>query len=113
MANIGYIVVRVDVIGADVPILIRLLDLNDKKQVIDYLNSRVEHNRQRCFILITYEHRHTFITLNPHEFYFTRFELKRSHFHFLHPPSDKLFNLLRRAYPDVTANLVKQMSYEI
>lgn len=58
---------------------------------------------------VTYKNGHTFITWNPNEVYFMRHELQSLNLHFLHPSTEKLFNLPKRGYPDATSESVKQI----
>lgn len=62
---------------------------------------------------ITYRHGHIFITWIANEIFFKRSELWTLLIHCLQPNTNKLFNLLRRAYPNSTISSVKKVFPEI
>lgn len=105
--------VNVDVVDADILLMVGLRDLKQDGLLINYSKKRIKDTKHGCHIPITYKSGHILLTWNLHEACFTRQELLHSNLHFLHLTAEKLINLLRRAYPASTDEMDKDIPKQI
>ena len=95
-----YLQFFVDVVDADIPLLLGL-DLLDKHMLVaDNTVNLLISKVGRWTVPIVRAHGHMFVKWDVHEVLYTRTELERLHLHFFHPSKQKLLNLLKRGTPD-------------
>lgn len=90
----------IDVVDADVPLLIGLELLDKHELVVDNVDNLLVSKLGGWTIPIFRTHGHLFIKWDAKEVMYTWTELERLHLHFFHPSAQKLLNLLKRGTPD-------------
>ena len=93
----SYIAFDVDVISADVPLLLGLDTLDREQLVADNVDNVLDSRRHGWKLPLTRKNGHMYLAWEPCSTLFTRAELRRMHLHFFHPSARKLFNILKRA----------------
>lgn len=96
----SFLPLSVDVVHADIPLLVGLDILDRECRVPDNVDNFEISRRDNCRILITRKHGHMFIVWDAAAVRFSKAELQKLHIHFFHPNVQKLYNLLKRARPD-------------
>lgn len=96
----GYLPIVADIVDADIPLLIGL-DFLDREQLLaDNISNKLISRHDNWEIPIIRRNGHLFVTWNLKTILFTKSELFKLHRNFFHPSSKKLFNVLKRAFPD-------------
>lgn len=104
----SFLPIFVDVVDADVPLLIGLDILDQEKLVPDNVENVLLSKDRGWKLPITRFQGHMFLKWEPKRTLFTRAELHRLHLHFFHPNARKLYNLIKRVRPeDVSPATVK------
>lgn len=111
--NNGFFIIKVDVIDADIRLLLSLRDVKNEELLLNYLGNELEHRSYNCTIPITYKNEHSLISRDYHDIFCTCSKIRHYHLQFLHFTADKLFQLLQRAYPQDVDESVKQLRHEI
>lgn len=110
----SYIPIYADIMETDVPLFIGLQDLKQNGLLLIYLEDVLIHcpkKKTRC--PVSYKNGHVFIEWYYTKVYFTRAELMRLHLLLLHPSTDKLFQLLKRAQPEKVDESIHRMLHQI
>jgi len=91
---------NVDVVNADIPFLIGL-DFSDKHKIVaDNVDNILRSKIYGWEMPIRRIHGHLLLTWDIKTILFTGTELEKLHKQFFHPSSGKLYNLLKRAFPN-------------
>ncbi|CDF36991.1 unnamed protein product [Chondrus crispus] len=97
----GYFVpLSVDVVSADIPLLIALDTLDSHKLLADNVKNSLVCTTIGSSMPIRRDHGHLFVKWHTPEALFTTSELRRLHLHFFHPQAQRLYRMLRRARPE-------------
>lgn len=86
----------VDIIKIDLPFLIGLNYLEKNELLLKYLDDKLEQRPFNQSYPVEYKQGHLFLECDLTNVFFTLAELQRMHLRFLHPTTDKLFQLLKR-----------------
>ena len=110
----SFIHFNIDVVQEDVPMLIGLDILDREKLVADNVSNVLSSKRFGWELPITRKDGHLFLTWDYSTVLYTKSELKKLHYHFFHPTSQKLFDLISRAKLEhatpETRSLLQQIS---
>ena len=90
-----FLPVPIDVVDATVPLILGLDLLTREQLLVDYLQMRIKRATDGKSVPIVRKLGHCFLEWDEHQMFFTRSELQRLHYHFMHPTVDKLFALLK------------------
>lgn len=108
LPNNSYLPVIADIVDTDVTLLIGL-DYLDKHDLLpDNLQNKLICEMHNWELPIIRRNGHMFIEWNVQTILFTKFELYRMHRNFFHPSLEKLFNVIKRAYPERCSPDVKK-----
>ncbi len=111
--NNGYIEVRIDIVDADIPMIIGL-DILDKETLLaDNTENLLIHKKEGWKMPLSRKAGHLYLEWNYAEVLYTRSELQKMHLHFFHPSASKLFNLVMKAKPENCTNETKALLKEI
>ena len=94
-----YLPLFIDVVDADVPLLVGLDVLDSEQLIPDNCTNLLISKEEGWSLPITRKHGHMFVEWDAANILFTEAELSKLHVHFYHPSVDKLMKLLRRARP--------------
>ena len=109
----SYLPLRIDVVEADVPLLVGL-DVMDREQLIaDNCQNLLVSKRKNWSLPISRKHGHMFVEWDASSILFTEAELSKLHLHFYHPSVDKMMKLLRRARPSETTPETQKLLQKI
>ena len=106
--KISVIRTTVNVVNADVPLLLGLDWLDEHKLVIDNVQNRLISSQRKWSVALHRKFGHLYLDwltrgeprkTGVSEIHFTKSEVFRLHYHFYHPGAQKLFNLIKRAKP--------------
>lgn len=95
----AFIALQVDVVSADVPLLLGIDVLDREQLVTDNVDNVLRSRRYGWEMPIIRRNGHLYVVWNYSQVVYTRSELKKLHLHFFHPSARKLYNLLKRADP--------------
>lgn len=90
----------IDVVDADIPLLLGLDLLDEHKLVADNVDNVLISKVGGWRVPITDAHGHLFVRWDLYQVPYTRTELERLHLHFFHPSTQKLLALLKRGTPE-------------
>ena len=96
----SFLHIDIDVVAADVPMLIGLDVLDREELIVDNVDNLLVSKRYDWTIPITREEGHLFVTWEYSSILFSKRELTKLHYHFYHPSSKKLLELIARARPE-------------
>lgn len=104
----SFISLSIDVVDADIPLLIGL-DVLDKANIyVDNVHNRLVHGSGKWFLPLERKRGHLFLPWTTASILFTRKELQKLHEHFFHPSAEKLYNLVKRARPQELSPQTRQ-----
>ena len=110
----GMRIIYVDVIAPDVPLLFGLDVLDREGWFVNNVTSKLCSASKNWEMPIYRKHGHLYLTWGPvKSILFNRSQLVRLHKHFLHPSTDKLYNLLRKATPDLLTGETRSLLDEV
>lgn len=98
----------VDVVAADISLIIGLDVLKRELILVDYLSNKLRYTKLNFSLPLTDKLGHIFLEWPTTTVLFTSAELERLHLHFLHPYTSKIYNLIRRARPEKATNSVRR-----
>lgn len=96
----GYLPIFADIVDADVPLLLGLDYLDREKLLADNLSNKLVCIDDGWELPIIRRNGHMFIDWNIRQILFTKFELYRMHRNFFHPSAKKLFNVIKKGFPE-------------
>lgn len=94
-----FLLIPVDIVNADVPLLLGLDLLDHHNLYADNTEKKLVCKKYKWSIPIIRQDGHLYITWKMKQNYYTRAELHKLHYHFHHPSASKFYNLLRRVKP--------------
>lgn len=109
----GFLPLEIDVVKANIPMLIGLEVLDQNQLVADNLDNELVSKRGKWSLPITRKNGHLFVEWDFAEILYTKSELRKLHLHFYHPSVNKLYNLIRRAKPEDATSETKQLLEDI
>lgn len=109
----SFILVRADVVHADVPLLIGLDFLDEEKLVANNVDNVLESRKHGWKMPLTRRGGHLFLKWDTSPTLHTRRELKKLHHQFWNPSAGKLYNLLKRAKSEDTSAETQEVIEQI
>lgn len=89
----------VDVVSADIPLLLGLDLMRDHGFIIDLPAMEIHQRTEGWSIELAFKVGHLFVEWDWATVLYTRAELEKMNLHFFHPSAQKLYNLVKRARP--------------
>lgn len=106
--------IRAHVVGADVPLLIGVNTLDKYGWNVLTVENALHSVKEGWHLPIQRQDGHVFLTWEPlFGIIYSKTQLQRLHYHFMHPSAGKLFNLLNRATPQKLTAATKQILEQI
>ncbi len=91
--------IKVNVIPADVPLLLGL-DVSDNEELVaNNVQNELQGTHYGWSMSLTRNHGHLYLTCNSKSILFTKSEIIKLHRHFKHPMFGKLYEVMKRARP--------------
>lgn len=110
LPNNGYLPISADIVNADIPLLIGLDYMDREKLLANNLVNKLICEEHGWELAITRRNGHMFVDWNVQRILFTKFELYKMHRNFFHPSARKLFQVLKRGYPEkCTGDTLKKL----
>lgn len=90
----SFLKIYMDVVIADVPMLIGLEVLDQNLLIADNVANLLISKRHNWSLPITRKHGHLYVEWDFKDVFYTKSELRKLHLHFYHPSASKLLNLI-------------------
>jgi hypothetical protein len=108
-----FINIEMDVVKADVPMLIGLEVLDRESLIPDNVENKLRSKENGWNLPITRKHGHLYLEWDFPEILFSKEQIQKLHLQFYHPSADKLFRLIQRAKPEEATSETKKMLLDI
>lgn len=109
----GFIPVEVNVVMGAVPLFLVCQELIEHELVLDYVNKIPLHESSWTQPPLSTRGEHMLLEWNHTNIFVIRAKILCLHLHFLHPSSENLFLLLKRARPHLWWNCLRNFSINI
>lgn len=106
-----YISFEVEIMEADIKLLIRLKNLKREGFVFNYMKNEPEHHLYGYSLPFETKSGHIFLAQNFQNICFTREGVRTLQLHLMHPITEKLFNVMQRIYPKSSKKVSQTNNY--
>ena len=108
-----FISIEMDVVQADVPMLIGLEVLDRERLIPDNVANKLRSLEDGWSLPITRKYGHLYVEWDFPKIWFSKEQIRKLHLQFYHPSADKLFRLIQRAKPGEATSETKKMLEDI
>ncbi len=111
--NCSFLKIKVNVVPADVPLLLGLDVLDNEKLVANNVQNELQATHHDWSMPLIRKHGHLYLTWNPKLILFTKSEIIKLHRHCKHPTSGKLYEVVKRARSNQVDKATRQLLEKI
>ena len=101
--------IEMDVVQADVPMLIGLEVLDRERLIPDNVANKLRSLENGWSLPITRKYGHLYVEWDFPKIWFSKEQIRKLHLQFYHPSADKLFRLIQRAKPGEATSETKKI----